>query len=107
MHRRCIESPKSACFNGRESPFAFKPITVHFGRLLARSRKAVFRSGNVRKGLQTLAVSHSCAAVTARGTVPGLSDFVSSTGTAAVWRRAACENAQINREKRTENGRMP
>jgi hypothetical protein len=56
-----LEKP---CFHGKSTHFGLAPITVHFGRLLARTEIPFFGESDMRKGLQTLDFSFESESLT-------------------------------------------
>src|SRR5439155_15865392 len=64
MHIRHVIPSKQPCFAGAISHFAFAPITVLFGRLLARPEICCFGESAMRKGLQSLEFSFEAPSLT-------------------------------------------
>jgi len=64
MHQRHVTLLEKPCFHGETSHFGLAPITVHFGRLLARAGIPIFGGSGMRKGLQTLDFSFEAESLT-------------------------------------------
>ena len=64
MHIRHITLLEKPCFHGERAHFGRAPITVHFGRLLARTEIPYFGESGMRKGLQTLEFSFEAESLT-------------------------------------------
>src|SRR6266852_4061024 len=64
MHRRRVTLFEKPCFHCETSHFGFAPITVHFGRLLARAEIPFFGGSGMRKGLQSLDFSFEADSLT-------------------------------------------
>src|SRR2546422_1853914 len=64
MHRRHVTLFEKPCFHCETSHFGLAPITVHFGRLLARAEIPFFGGSGMRKGLQTLKFSFDAESLT-------------------------------------------
>jgi hypothetical protein len=64
MHIRHITLLEKPCFHDERAHFDRAPITVHFGRLLARTEIPYFGESGMRKGLQTLEFSFEAESLT-------------------------------------------
>src|SRR2546422_11774336 len=85
MHRRHVTLFEKPCFHCETSHFGLAPITVHFGRLLARAEIPFFGGSGMRKGLQTLDFSFEAESLTHFGGLFLIQRFCNKSVCAADW----------------------